>query len=403
MSGSPASNLELIQADILYTGMGLPIRNGAVVIGGQTIAAAGDVESLRQQYPQARHTRSVDVIAPPPINAHAHLDMSDYVFQALPYFQWIPEVVIAGRLSRGLAGAKKGLAQIRSSGAAALGDIVWPGAPEVMAYLLGEAEISGVAYWEVLDPNPATAEQTFKQVTEDVQRFRKLERPGGMRLGLSPHATHTVSFRLHRLLADFARREGLPMQIHVAEHESELELFAAGTGPLAESFTRMVQATSPGLAIAEVLGRAPAAGLTPVSYLAELGVLEAKPTLIHLVNVTDDDIRTVAQSGAAAVVTCPRSNANLQCGTFRWADFAAAGVEVALGTDSVASGETLNIHDEFAAARRIHPQLDPRLIVRAAVKGGHRVLSQQGQGSKAPFLRRGEAWDEDYIWPDPPA
>jgi len=387
------SELELIRADILYTGMGLPIRSGAVVVGGQIIAAAGDFETLRAQYPQAEQGRRVDVIAPLPVNAHAHLDMSDYAFQALPYFQWIPEVVIAGRHSRGLAGAKKGLAQVQLSGAAALGDIVWPGTPEVMEWLLGEAEVSGVAYWEVLDPNPATADATFAQVVKDVACFRSLERPGGMRLGLSPHATHTVSSRLHRLLADFARREGLPLQIHVAEHPSELELFASGTGPLAESFARMVQFSSPGLTLPEVLGRAPSPELTPVSYLAELGVLDARPTLVHLVNVTDEDIRTVAQAGANAV-TCPRSNANLQCGTFRWADFVAAGVDVALGTDSVASGETLTIFDEVAAARRIHAGLDPRLIVRAAVKGGNRVL-----GTKMPFLRRGEAWDERFAWP----
>ena len=388
-----SAGLELIHADILYSGMGLPIRNGAVVVGGQTIAAAGELEALRAQYPQAELRRTVDIIAPPPVNAHAHLDMSDYVFQALPYFQWIPEVVIANRLARGLAGAKNGLAQIRSSGAAALGDIVWPKKPEVMDWLLSEAEISGVAYWEVLDPNPATAEQTFRQVVQDVARFRKLERPGRMRLGLSPHATHTVSGKLHRLLADFARREGLPMQLHVAEHPSELELFASGTGPLAESFIRSMQESVPGLTITDVLGRAPDPDLTPVTYLAELGVLDARPTLIHMVNVTDADIRTVAQSGAN-VVTCPRSNANLQCGTFRWADFAAAGVDVALGTDSVASGETLNIFDEISAARRIHANLDPRLIVRAAVKGGRRVL-----GGQVPFLRRGERWSERYIWP----
>ncbi|TSA86688.1 amidohydrolase family protein [Deinococcus detaillensis] len=388
------SELELIHADILYTGMGLPIRDGAVVMGGQTIAAAGDLDTLRRQYPQAELRRTVGVIAPPPVNAHAHLDMSDYAFQALPYFQWIPEVVIAGRLSRGLAGAKKGLAQVQQSGAAALGDIVWPGTPEVMDYLLSEAELGGVAYWEVLDPDPATAEATFAQVVQDVQRFRKLERPGGMRLGLSPHATHTVSHKLHRLLANFARREGLPLQIHVAEHPSEVELFQSGTGPLAESFARMISFTSPSLTLPEVLGRAPSSDLTPVSYLADLGVLDAKPTLIHMVNVTDEDIRTVAQAGAN-VVTCPRSNANLECGTFRWTAFVAAGVDVALGTDSVASGETLNIFDETLAARRIHANLDPRLIVRAAVKGGSRVL-----GTKVPFLRRGEAWSEGFIWPE---
>ncbi len=393
-----SDDLTLIPAEILYTGMGLPMRGGAVVVGGppqrRTIAAAGDAEALRRQYPQAKPGRAARVIGPPPVNAHAHLDMSDYSFQALPYFQWIPEVVIAGRQARGLAGARRGLNSVIASGAAALGDVVWPGAPDVMPWLLAEAEVSGVAYWEVLDPNPATAEQTFAQVVQDVARFRALERPGGMRLGLSPHAAHTVSHKLHRLLADFARREGLPLQIHVAEHASELELFASGTGPLAESFARMVQFTSPDLTLREVLGRAPGPDLTPVSYLADLGVLEARPTLIHMVNVTDADIRTVAQAGAA-VVTCPRSNANLQCGTFRWADFAAAGVDVALGTDSVASGETLDIFDEVASARRLHPGLDPRLIVRAAVKGGHRVL-----GSRTPFLRRGEAWSDGYLWPE---
>ncbi|AWN23311.1 hypothetical protein DKM44_08775 [Deinococcus irradiatisoli] len=393
-----SGDLTLIPADLLYTGMGLPIRNGAVVVGGpaeaRTIAAAGDADTLRRQYPQAAAGRPAAVLAPPPVNAHAHLDMSDYVFQALPYFRWIPEVVVAGRQARGLAGAKRGLQAVVQSGAAALGDIVWPGAPDVLPWLLAETEIGGVAYLEVLDPNPATAEQTFGQVVADVKRLRALERPGGLRLGLSPHAAHTVSHKLHRLLADFARREGLPLQIHVAEHPSELDLFASGSGPLAESFARLVQFTSPGLTLGEVLGRAPGADLTPVSYLASLGVLDARPTLIHMVNVTDEDIRTVAQAGAS-VVTCPRSNANLQCGTFRWTDFAAAGIEVALGTDSVASGETLDIFDEIAAARRLHPELDPRLIVRAAVKGGHRML-----GSRAPFLRRGEPWSERYRWPE---
>ena len=398
--------LELIEADILYTGMGLPIRNGAVVVSERTIAAAGDAAQLRAQYPQARTGRKVSVISPPPVNAHAHLDMSDYAFQALPYFQWIPEVVIAGRAARGLAGAKRGLESVQASGAAALGDIVWPGTPEVMEWLLSEAGVSGVAYWEVLDPNPASAGATFEQVVLDVGRFRELERPGGMRLGLSPHAAHTVSHRLHTLLADFARREELPMQIHVAEHPSELELFASGTGPLAESFLRMVNFTTLGLSLAETLGRAPGPDLTPVSYLADLGVLDARPTLIHMVNVTAADIQLVAQSGCA-VVTCPRSNANLECGTFRWAEFAAAGVDVALGTDSVASGETLDIHDEFRAARAIHPELDPRLLVRAAVKGGRRVLSQYGSGQyglggTVPFLRRGETWDEQYLWPERP-
>lgn len=92
-------------------------------------------------------------------------------------------------------------------------------------------------------------------------------------------------------------------------------------------------------------------------------------------------------------MTCPRSNQHLECGTFKWADFAAAGVDIALGTDSVASGESLDVREEIQFARTLYPHLDPRLLVRAAVKGGHRVL-----GSRAPFIRRGERWHQEYLW-----
>ena len=379
-------------ADILYTGMGSPIRGGGVVISGQTIAAAGPLSELRQNYPQAREFPTRKVISPPPINAHTHLDMSLYKFQPLPYFRWIPEVAIAGRARRGLDGAKAGLNTVRASGAVGMGDIVWNGA--VMEWLLEHSDMPGVAYWEVLDPNPATAQATFDRTRELMTGWRRLERPGGLRLGLSPHATHTVSHTLHRLLAEYAAGEGLPMQIHVLEHPSEAELFVTGAGPLAESFLASMRRIGTALSIAEVIGREPAPGLSAVSYLSELGVLKARPTLVHMVNVTPEDIRVVAQAGCP-VVTCPRSNRNLHCGTFPWQTFAAAGVEVALGTDSVASGETLNIHDEVRAAWTVYPDLDPRLVVRAAVKGGTRVV-----GGRVPFIRRGEAWSEDYLWPE---
>ncbi|GGQ99892.1 amidohydrolase family protein [Deinococcus ruber] len=377
----------LYTADILYTGMGLPIRDGGVVVSGQTVAAAGPRADLRANYPQAQEVRVGRVISPPPVNAHTHLDMSLYQFQSLPYFDWIPQVAIAGRAQRGLEGAQTGLEAIERSGAAALGDIVWH--EGVMEWLLTQSQVPGVAYWEVLDPNPATAAETFARTRERVERWRRLERPGGMRLGLSPHASHTVSHTLFRLLAEYAAAEGLPMQIHVLEHPSEAELFATGGGPLAASMARMV----PGLSIPDILGRSPAPDLTAISYLESLGVLRARPTLIHMVNVTPADIKAVAQAGCP-VVTCPRSNRNLHCGLFPWADYAAAGVEVALGTDSVASGETLDIHDEIRAAWALHPNLDPRQVVRAAVKGGMRVV-----GGRVPFIRRGDAWDAGYIWP----
>ncbi|GGJ65774.1 aminodeoxyfutalosine deaminase [Deinococcus aquiradiocola] len=374
----------------MYTGMGNPVRDGGVVVSGGVVAAAGSAAELRVNFPQAREVRGGRVIAPPPVNAHTHLDMSLYAFQSLPYFRWIPEVVIAGRHLRGHEGAVVGLDAVRASGASGLGDIVWH--PDVMEWLLRESDVPGVAYWEVLDPNPATAQATFEAARARLDAWKKLERPGGMRVGLSPHASYTVSHRLFRLLSEYAAGEGLPMQVHVLEHPSEAELFAGGAGPLAESFLASMRRNGVELSIADVIGREPSPELSAVSYLADLGVLQARPTLIHMVNVTPQDITLVAQAGCT-VVTCPRSNANLHCGTFPWQAFAAAGVEVALGTDSVASGETLDIHDEVRAAWALHPELDPRVVVRAAVKGGTRVV-----GGRVPFIRRGEAWSDLFLW-----
>lgn len=382
---APDHRPRLLTCDLLYPGVGGgSYAPGAVVVSEGTIAAVGHPDDLRARYPQAREQAIGGVIAPPPANAHTHLDMSAYDFRALPYFDWIPEVVIAGRERRGVAGAQAGAAQVAGWGQP-VGDIVW--APDVMDALLAREDLQGTLYFEVLGPSPEQADERFRAARAQVDRWRRLERPG-LRVGLSPHTPYTVSHRLLRLLTEYALGEGLPLQIHVAEHPSEVELFQTGGGPLWE---RRMPAVYPAT-FSEVIGRAPEAGLTPLRYLDELGVLAARPTLVHMVNVNADDIVRTARAGCL-VVTCPRSNAHLECGTFDWSAFAAAGVEVALGTDSVASGETLDLRDEVAFARRLYPQVQPGLIVRAAVKGGRRVL-----GLPSPFLRRGEAWHEAYCW-----
>lgn len=376
----------LLTCDVLYTGMGGAQTPGGVVIVGDTIAATGLPDDLRRQYPQAIVDNVGGVIAPPPVNAHTHLDMSAYDFQALPYFRWIPEVVVGQREKRGVPGAHAGADELVRLKVGAVGDIVF--AAEVMDALLERDDLQGVLYFELFAPQVEMADAAFARMRELMAGWRSKERPDGLRLGLTPHTPFTVSHRLLKLTAEYAAGEGLPMQIHVAEHPTELELFQTGAGPLWDS---RLKAFTPDT-FAEIIGREPAPDLTPVRYLDELGVLNARPTLIHMVNVTPDDIRRVARAGCA-VVTCPRSNHHLECGTFKWAEFAAAGVDIALGTDSVASGESLDVREEIQFARTLYPHLDPRLLVRAAVKGGHRVL-----GSRAPFIRRGERWHQEYLW-----
>ena len=77
--------------------------------GLQTIVSFGKLTELRQTFPDVRIERAGRAILPKAVNAHTHLDMTAYPFQALPYYDWIPNVAVANRSLRGLEGSKRGL------------------------------------------------------------------------------------------------------------------------------------------------------------------------------------------------------------------------------------------------------------------------------------------------------
>ena len=366
----------LAPAEILYDGLGRPRRDAAALVQidppPPRLIAVGPTEALRVAHPEAVVAPAAAVIAPPPVNAHTHLDLS--TMPVVPHRTYVDFVraVLAHRRAglRNLAAATVGLAELRAAGIDTVGDIVTD--PAVLMRLLEDPDLRGVAYWEVIAPDPADADRVFDETVAFIEGVRSHERPGGVRLGLSPHAPHTVSAPLLTRLAAYAQRAALPLAIHVAEHPAEIELHRSGGGELRDAF-------------GPFLGSFVPSGRSPIGYLEGLGVLRARPTLVHAVHVDDDDLRALQRAGCV-VVHCPRSNAALGCGTFPWAAYARHGVTVALGTDSRASGGSLSVIDEAFAAVETHGRrADPLQIVWAAVKGGHRAL-----GTSPPRVTRGD-------------
>jgi 5-methylthioadenosine/S-adenosylhomocysteine deaminase len=86
-----------------------------------------------------------------------------------------------------------------------------------------------------------------------------------------------------------------------------------------------------------------------VELLDRLGVLEAKPLLIHCVDVSEDDIARIAAAGCA-VAHCPVANARLGHGVAPVPALRRAGVTVAMGTDSVGSNNRLDLLEEARVA-----------------------------------------------------
>jgi cytosine/adenosine deaminase-related metal-dependent hydrolase len=376
----------------VYDGLGTPRRDAAVLVqvrpSPARVVSVGAFADLRAANPHARVVDRVRVIAPPPVNAHTHLDLSDLPLTPGSYTGFIAAVIAHARDGRrGSVAAERGLAALAAAGVRTVGDIVTD--ERVLGRLLEHPDLTGVAYWEVLGPDPAEAPERFAAAVDVVERFAPRQRPGGVRLGLSPHTPHTVSAPLLQRLARFARERGLPLQIHVAEDPGEVDLHRHGVGPLRE-------------AMGPLLGSFRPSGSSPVAYLDALGVLAARPTLVHAVHVDDEDVRLLQRAGCA-VVHCPRSNALLQSGTFPWATYARHGVSVALGTDSLGSSPTLSVVDEWSAACAIHGRgADPAQLLWAAVKGGHRALGttvpRVVRGSDASALWR---WPAPHPWPPP--
>jgi len=380
---SQGSTLTLFRAEIVYTGMGTPIADGAVAItaegGRHTYIDSGPFTSLTARYPGADVRDAGFAISPAPVNAHTHLDLTDMPLVNDSYERFIPSVIAytegGGRTPEA---AKRGAAEVLGSGVRVIGDIVTR--REVLQWLLGHPQLAGVAYWEVIGMDPADNARLLAETEELIAACKPLERRGGVRLGLSPHTPHTVNDELLQGLVMLARRYRLPLQLHVEESPLEKPMFMEGTGELAEvrrSFDPDWEAP----------------GVSPLAHLEKLGVLEAGPTLVHMVNVTEDEIRLVHRYGCR-VVHCPRSNDLLYCGRFPWETYMKHGVAVGLGTDSRASSPDLSVQGEVRFARELHGRrADDRALVRSAVKGGCQAL-----GLQVPFLLKGQDVSALHFW-----
>jgi len=146
-----------------------------------------------------------------------------------------------------------------------------------------------------------------------------------------------VSEPLYRAVADFARRESLPLAVHLAESREETALVRDGAGSFADALRAR------GIAVV-------ARHCSPVQYLVQLGVLASGNCLaIHCVQVDERDVALLRDAGAT-IAHCPRSNRAHRHGTAPLAAFRAAGIPVGLGTDSVLSAGDVNLWAEAAAA-----------------------------------------------------
>ena len=111
--------------------------------------------------------------------------------------------------------------------------------------------------------------------------------------------------------------------------------------------------------------------------------METMPLLAHCIRVDEADLETIKQT-ETRVAHCPKSNAKLGHGVAPFAKMVAKGIQVGLGSDSVASNNTCDLLEEARFALLLARSggsydLNSDDILRAATSGGAHSLGLAGQ------------------------
>ncbi|KWX02801.1 Amidohydrolase [Carbonactinospora thermoautotrophica] len=360
-----------------------PIRDGAVAVVGDRVTAVGPRAEVVAEYPDARVRDWPGVLLPGLVNAHSHLQYSDFADLAtldLPFSDWIRRLT-ARRAEFTEAmwqeSTRRGIHAMLRTGTTAAADVVTD--PCVLTPT-ARSGLAGISYIEVVGADDTVwAKQWRDRLVSTLDSA-----PAGRRVGVSPHTLYTLGREVFRECVRMARERGLRVHPHLAESADESEYVLAGTGSLADWARR--------LGFEFELIREGGSGMTPTHLLDSIGGLGPDVHVAHAVHCDTAD-RAVLRERGTTVALCVRSNRLLRVGEPPVAAYLAEGNPIAIGTDSLASTPSLDLLEEAGALRELArrqgydaPDLDRRLV-EAATVGGARAMGLTECGVLRPGAR----------------
>jgi 5-methylthioadenosine/S-adenosylhomocysteine deaminase len=175
---------------------------------------------------------------------------------------------------------------------------------------------------------------------------------GRVKVDMSLHAEYTSNPKTVQQMAEYSMMIGANMHVHVSETKLEHE----------ECKIRH-------------------AGLTPIQYLNSLGLLDSKTTAAHCVWVEPEDMEIIKEK-CVTVASNPISNLKLSSGVCNVPELLRRGINVAIGTDSVSSNNSLNFIEEmkvFAISSK-EKYKDPTAVTPTEALHAATIAGAKGQG-----------------------
>jgi len=215
-------------------------------------------------------------------------------------------------------------------------------------------------------------------LVDSTRGLREAALATGARVSLAPHAPYSTSLELFRAIREAVNESSCPiMSVHLGESAEEVELLQSGSGPW-RGILEMIGAWRADWTI-------PACD--PLSYLDRHAMVDERTLLAHGVQFDDCALGRVAEIGAT-LVTCPRSNHWVGVGYPPIERFYRSGVKVAVGTDSLASVDDLNVFGELKQMRWLAPSVPASTLLASATQAGADALGLGHElGSLTPGKR----------------
>jgi 5-methylthioadenosine/S-adenosylhomocysteine deaminase len=312
-------------------------RHAVVVKGGliHDILPAGDVPA-RYTPTRAVHLGDDHALMPGLVDAHTHLalNMLRGVADDLPLAQWLSEQIwpTEARLVDEdfvRAGTRAACAELIRGGVTTINEMYW--FPESVAEVLEEVGMRGLVAMVVLEfPSryAANADDYIAKGLAIRERWaKKAGASGRVTFGFGPHAPYTVADSSFAKIRDAATEIGCRVHIHL--HETAGEVLASKTGGKEGTSKHLSDELT-----------------SPLANLDRLGLLNDRLIAVHMTCLDDAEIKRLAASGTH-VIHCPNSNMKLASGFCPVDKLIKAGVNVAIGTDSASSNNSLDMWSEL--------------------------------------------------------
>ncbi|MBU1181563.1 MAG: amidohydrolase [Proteobacteria bacterium] len=333
---------------------GTLIKNGAVAVKGEKIIATGETGGFVSWKASKTIDAGGGIIMPGLINTHTHASMTIFrgLADDLPLMTWLNDHIFPAESKlnpeKVYAGALLACAEMIMSGTTCFCDMyLFEDHVAQAAKEAGMRAVVGEVLFDFPSPNYGSLENGFAYTEMLVEKYRN---DPLINIAVEPHSPYLCAPALLQKASLLAQKKDLLLVIHVSETKSEVS-------QIKERY-----------------------GLTPVGFLASLGILSPNLLACHCVHLTEDDI-TLLKKHDVKVAHNPESNMKLASGIAPVSELLKKGVCVGIGTDGCASNNNLDLFHEMSMAAKLGKvhTLDPAVmnaksVLRMATIDGARAL-----------------------------